>query len=177
MFRPQLIRALQRLPERAASNTTVTRRCLSATTTLRKGRFGEMGGRWVDPDPQIGDYPNLPHVTAQEKEPFGWDDMQDRRNFGDPIQEQDEVLAAWAPTLHPGNTRTVLRDWSVFVAFIGLLSGFVYATYPEPHFEPRALPFDGMRVELGGNPNDSSDRRLGGTSHADLVSSDLADED
>jgi NADH dehydrogenase (ubiquinone) 1 beta subcomplex subunit 8 len=36
-------------------------------------------------DPQIGDYPNLPHISAQTRGPFGWDDPQDKRNFGEPV--------------------------------------------------------------------------------------------
>ena len=36
-------------------------------------------------DPQIGDYPNLPRISAQERGPFGWDDPQDKRNFGEPV--------------------------------------------------------------------------------------------
>lgn len=37
-------------------------------------------------DPQIGDYPNLPRISAQTRGPFGWDDPQDKRNFGEPVR-------------------------------------------------------------------------------------------
>lgn len=39
----------------------------------------------VTEDPQIGDYPNLPHLSNQVRSPFGWTDNQDRRNFGEPV--------------------------------------------------------------------------------------------
>lgn len=37
-------------------------------------------------DPQIGDYPNLPRISAQTRGPFGWDDPQDKRNFGEAVR-------------------------------------------------------------------------------------------
>lgn len=36
-------------------------------------------------DPQIGDYPNLPRWSAQERGPYGWWDPQDKRNFGETV--------------------------------------------------------------------------------------------
>lgn len=39
----------------------------------------------VDSDPQIGDYPNLPYVSYQSREPLGWDDLQERRNDGETV--------------------------------------------------------------------------------------------
>jgi NADH dehydrogenase (ubiquinone) 1 beta subcomplex subunit 8 len=36
-------------------------------------------------DPQIGDYPNLPRMTAQVRGPYGWWDPQDKRNFGEDV--------------------------------------------------------------------------------------------
>ncbi|RKP37267.1 hypothetical protein BJ085DRAFT_19959 [Dimargaris cristalligena] len=145
---------LQLLSPRAAQSQRYALRSLSTN------KFGENGGGWVDPEPQSGGYPNLPHTHAGEKSPFGWDNMQDRRNFGDTVQEQDEILGAWGPTLYPGDTKTALRDWACFIFGIGLVSTLAYATYPEPHFERRSYPYDGLRLELGGDPNNPDDRRL-----------------
>jgi NADH dehydrogenase (ubiquinone) 1 beta subcomplex subunit 8 len=39
-------------------------------------------------DPQIGDYPNLPRISAQTRGPFGWDDPQDKRNFGETVSQR-----------------------------------------------------------------------------------------
>src|ERR1700722_1438414 len=46
----------------------------------------------VQKDPQIGEYPNLPHLSAQERSPFGWDDNQDRRNFEEPVSSFEKSL-------------------------------------------------------------------------------------
>ncbi|KAJ1655752.1 hypothetical protein IWQ61_004552 [Dispira simplex] len=153
----------------SASLRTVSARELRTSAFFSAKKFGELGGRWVDPDPQIDDYPNLPHVSTYEKPPLGWDNMQDRRNFGDTVQEQDEILGAWGPTVYPGDTRTVLRDWSFFAAFIGLVSTVAYITYPEPNFERRTYPFDGLRVELGGDPNSTNDRRFQARTHVQAL--------
>jgi NADH dehydrogenase (ubiquinone) 1 beta subcomplex subunit 8 len=40
-------------------------------------------------DPQIGDYPNLPRISTQSRGPFGWDDPQDKRNFGETVSKED----------------------------------------------------------------------------------------
>ena len=36
-------------------------------------------------DPQLAGYPELPYVSKQRRSPFGWDDPQMRRNFGEPV--------------------------------------------------------------------------------------------
>jgi len=33
----------------------------------------------------IGDYPDLPWISAQDRSPHGWWDIQDRRNREDPV--------------------------------------------------------------------------------------------
>lgn len=43
---------------------------------------------WEDKevDPQLGGYPQLPAVSYQRRQPYGWDDDQERRNFGEPVR-------------------------------------------------------------------------------------------
>lgn len=36
-------------------------------------------------DPQLNGYPQLPAVSYQRRQPYGWDDMQERRNHGEPV--------------------------------------------------------------------------------------------
>ncbi|KAJ1924135.1 hypothetical protein IWQ60_005429 [Tieghemiomyces parasiticus] len=132
-------------------------------------RYGEHGGRWLDPEPLTGDYPNLPQYPTNEKPPLGWDNMQDRRNFGDVVQEQDEILGAWGPTVYQGNTRTVVRDWLCFSAFIGVIAGVAYLSYPRAHFTRRSYPYGGLHLELGGDPNNFEDRRMDARSHQDIL--------
>eukprot|EP00041_Stephanoeca_diplocostata_P003420 m.34461 g.34461 ORF g.34461 m.34461 type:complete len:143 (-) comp14305_c0_seq1:241-669(-) len=44
---------------------------------------------------QIGEYPDLPLESSQRRDPFKYWDSQDRRNFGEPLQEHDEALSMW----------------------------------------------------------------------------------
>lgn len=41
---------------------------------------------YYEDDPQLADYPRLPFVSKQTRTPFGWDDMQMRRNFGETVR-------------------------------------------------------------------------------------------
>eukprot|EP00039_Didymoeca_costata_P018444 m.333481 g.333481 ORF g.333481 m.333481 type:complete len:139 (+) comp17152_c0_seq1:44-460(+) len=43
----------------------------------------------------VGDYPNIPEESSQRRDPFVFQDLQDRRNFGEPVQENDELLSMW----------------------------------------------------------------------------------
>jgi hypothetical protein len=43
-------------------------------------------------DPQIGDYPNLPRYSNQSRGPFGWDDPQDKRNFGEAVTTTFKII-------------------------------------------------------------------------------------
>lgn len=48
--------------------------------------------RWHPPpknyDPQFGDYPNLPWVPYEKRDPYlKWDDPINRRNFGEPVRQ------------------------------------------------------------------------------------------
>lgn len=36
-------------------------------------------------DPQLAGYPELPYVSKQRRQPYGWDDPQMRRNFGETV--------------------------------------------------------------------------------------------
>ena len=40
----------------------------------------------LDEGLKLGDYPNLPWISAQERPPKGWWDNQDRRNKEDPVR-------------------------------------------------------------------------------------------
>ncbi|KAG0706758.1 Ndufb8, NADH dehydrogenase 19kDa subunit [Suillus ampliporus] len=102
-------------------------------------------------DPQLGDYPELPWVSNQELPPRGWWDQQMRRNFGDPIQEYDEVLSMWGPDTPPVAPQSALFQLSLAIsAFVGF--GFLckYALVPDRPTVPREYPFSGLVRELGG---------------------------
>lgn len=50
-------------------------------------QYSNKGSKEVEKNDErgIGDYPDLPWVSAQDKTPYGWWDIQDRRNRGDPV--------------------------------------------------------------------------------------------
>ncbi|KZT53239.1 hypothetical protein CALCODRAFT_416617, partial [Calocera cornea HHB12733] len=102
-------------------------------------------------DPQLGDYPILPAVSRQWRKPGDqWWDKQDRRNFGEPVHEQDEALTIWAPDVYPISGPSALFQFSLAVlGFIGF--GFVLSTIrPGRPAVPREYPYDGLSEHLGG---------------------------
>ncbi|KAF9560475.1 hypothetical protein CPC08DRAFT_708033 [Agrocybe pediades] len=104
-----------------------------------------------EPDPQLNGYPQLPWKSRQHLKPLGWDDNLTRRNFGDPLHEQEEVLSMWGPDIPPIEPNAALRQ------FLLALSGFVafgftvkYVLLPGAPAVRREYPFDGLVKELGG---------------------------
>ena len=45
-----------------------------------------------DDDPQLADYPRLPFVSKQTRPALGWEDLQFRRNFGEPVRARSRCL-------------------------------------------------------------------------------------
>ncbi|KAK7463532.1 hypothetical protein VKT23_006880 [Stygiomarasmius scandens] len=106
----------------------------------------------TDPEP-LKDYPIAPPTNRQYLPPTGWDDVQERRNFGDPLPDQDELLSMWGPDIPPrGVTPSMaLRHFALAaLAFSGIYFVVKTALTPEPHFTRRDYPYDGLSKELGG---------------------------
>ncbi|KIJ66987.1 hypothetical protein HYDPIDRAFT_174269 [Hydnomerulius pinastri MD-312] len=129
---------------------------------IREHRAARLGNslRWSraattsaphEKDPQLGDYPELPYVSSQTLPPRGWWDQQMRRNFGDPVHENEEVLSMWGPDVSVVPPRRALFHFTLAAsAFVGF--GFLckYALLPERPTVPREYPFSGLVRELGG---------------------------
>ncbi|KAI7856821.1 hypothetical protein BDC45DRAFT_502389 [Circinella umbellata] len=109
-------------------------------------------------DPQIGDYPNLPRWSTQSRGPFGWWDPQDKRNFGEAVHEEDELMGVWAPDLHTYSPYKALAQLGFVAAAIGGFSYLVYKTYPESPATRRTYPYDGLKAELGSREYDVRSR-------------------
>ncbi|EJP68124.1 hypothetical protein ACQRIT_004527 [Beauveria bassiana] len=98
-----------------------------------------------------GGYINPPRVKRQHRDPYAqWWDPQERRNFGEPVHEDNDVLGIFSPwdytwtTTGPG-----LIMISTFVAtFLGVC-GLVYLNYPDRPSFPREFE-GGLEKELGG---------------------------
>ncbi|PVU98365.1 hypothetical protein BB559_001645 [Furculomyces boomerangus] len=108
---------------------------------------------YVDPDPQAGDYPNLPWIKSEEKTPYGWWDRQNRRNFGEPVHEHFEILGMQTNSVYPHPSWSkVLLQWTVFVSILGGGAFIVSYFVPEKVAIPRHYPFEGLKNEHGGVP-------------------------
>ncbi|KAI8985445.1 hypothetical protein BDB01DRAFT_788273 [Pilobolus umbonatus] len=105
-------------------------------------------------DPQIGDYPNLPHFSAQTRGPYGWDDPQDKRNFGETVPEEDEIYGVWAPDLHHYSPRKALAQLALFAATITGFAGLIYKLHPESPVVKRTYPYNGLTEEFGAREGD-----------------------
>ncbi|KAJ2713784.1 hypothetical protein H4R19_002076 [Coemansia spiralis] len=107
---------------------------------------------YLDPEPQIGDYPNLPQKFAEERPQLGWWDRQNRRNFGEPIPEQDEILNMMAPTQYksPG-WKQVGKMWAGVIIAIGSVYYLIANVRPQRPYMRSFYP-NGLKDELGGIP-------------------------
>ncbi|RDA86311.1 hypothetical protein CP532_5662 [Ophiocordyceps camponoti-leonardi (nom. inval.)] len=103
-----------------------------------------------DPD-MNGGYVNPPRIKRQHRDPYGdWWDPQERRNFGEPLHEDNDTLGIFSPyeytwtTTGPG-----LIMIGCFLAVAFSMSGIIYLTYPDRPSYPREFE-GGLERELGG---------------------------
>jgi NADH dehydrogenase (ubiquinone) 1 beta subcomplex subunit 8 len=103
-------------------------------------------------DPEMnGGYINPPRIKRQHRDPYAnWWDPQERRNFGEPVHEDNDVLGMFSPweytwtTTGPG----LIMIGTFIAAFLGV-TGVVYMTYPDRVAYPRSFE-GGLERELGG---------------------------
>jgi hypothetical protein len=100
---------------------------------------------------QNGGYINPPRIKRQFRDPHGnWWDPQERRNFGEPIHEDNDVLGIFSPweytwtTAGPGAIMV-----GTFIAVFMSVTGIVYLNYPDRPAYPREFE-GGLERELGG---------------------------
>ncbi|KAH7341965.1 hypothetical protein B0J17DRAFT_648776 [Rhizoctonia solani] len=94
-------------------------------------------------DPQLGDYPRVAPISVQRRPAKGWWDNQERRNFGETLPEQHEILSIWAPDVFNISRGNALKQFS-----IALPSSL--ASVPDRPAAPRSYPYGGLVSELGG---------------------------
>ncbi|PQE10115.1 hypothetical protein CJF31_00004062 [Rutstroemia sp. NJR-2017a BVV2] len=137
---------------------------LSARTALIPQRYASQ----VPQAPSAADYPSLteaedpnmnggyinpPRVKRQFRDPYGdWWDKQERRNYGEPVHEDHDILGIFSPEeytwVSPG--KGALQLGAFVLATFGLC-GVVMMFYPDRPSAPREFP-GGLEAELGG-PN------------------------
>ncbi|KAF9267850.1 hypothetical protein L218DRAFT_984723 [Marasmius fiardii PR-910] len=99
----------------------------------------------------LTEYPDVPAINRQYLPPTGWEDNQMRRNFGDPVHEQEEMYSMWSPDIPVIDPNVALKRFAM--AFLGFVGVFLYIKNygtPEPHFVRRTFPYGGLVKELGG---------------------------
>ncbi|CAE6449221.1 unnamed protein product [Rhizoctonia solani] len=101
-------------------------------------------------DPQLGDYPQIPPVSLQRRPAKGWWNQQERRNFGETLPEQYEILSLWAPDVFNISRGNALKQFSIAVVVFLSFTVAVKASVPERPAVPRNYPYDGLVAELGG---------------------------
>jgi hypothetical protein len=102
---------------------------------------------------QNNNYPNPPRAKRAHRDPHGgWWDAQEKRNFGEPVHEDNEILGVFSPEqyTHVSSGKGFFHLGCFVVAFLGLC-GVVSLNYPDKASVPRTFP-DGLEKELGG-PN------------------------
>ncbi|KKZ65884.1 NADH dehydrogenase (ubiquinone) 1 beta subcomplex 8 [[Emmonsia] crescens] len=105
-------------------------------------------------DPEMNNnYYNPPGQKRQFRDPYGdWWDKQDRRNFGEPVHEDNDIL-----TILSTEKYTHFKPAKGFFllgcagSFVLILSGIVSMCYSDKPSVPRTFP-GGLERELGG-PN------------------------
>ncbi|KAL1990369.1 hypothetical protein VTN49DRAFT_6208 [Thermomyces lanuginosus] len=115
----------------------------------------------LDDPLQNGNYPNPPRVKRQFRDPHAdWWDKQERRNFGEPVHEDNDILGVFSPEqyTHVTPKKAFLSIGTFVAAFLGLC-GVVSLYYPDKPSAPRTFP-GGLEKELGG-PSAVSARKPG----------------
>ena len=94
------------------------------------------------------------------RDPYGgWWDAQEKRNFGEPVHEENEILGVFSPEqyTHVSAGKGFLHLGCFVVAFLSVC-GVVSLYYPDKPSVPKAY-VDGLEKELGG-PNASPVRLM-----------------
>ncbi len=98
-----------------------------------------------------GGYLNPPPIKRALRDPYAdWWDKQERRNFGEPVHEDNDTLAIFST--HPYTHATPGKAGASLGAFVVTVLGLcavVYQLYPDKPSAPRTFG-DGLEVELGG---------------------------
>jgi NADH dehydrogenase (ubiquinone) 1 beta subcomplex subunit 8 len=104
-------------------------------------------------DPEMnGGYINPPAIKRQHRDPTAdWWDKQERRNFGEPVHEDNELLGIMAPWEY--TFATPAKAFAMVGSFLAAMAGVIgtcYALYPDMPAYPREFE-NGLVKQLGGS--------------------------
>jgi len=115
---------------------------------------------WKDDGTGLGDYPNYAEFSYQHRDPnLKYWDQQDRRNFGEPLHLNDDILNMWMPD-DPTNFKYTPYEM-VFhlslalgsLAFVIWYSECVYDAQSKSPVVPKPYPYNNLYLEMGGDPD------------------------
>lgn len=100
---------------------------------------------------QNGGYVNPPAIKRQFRDPHAdWWDKQERRNFGEPLHEDNDTLGIFSTYEYTHMTaRQGLVGWAVFISIVVGTVYWVKATLPPRPSYPKEYE-GGLERELGG---------------------------
>ncbi|CDR42870.1 CYFA0S10e03290g1_1 [Cyberlindnera fabianii] len=100
---------------------------------------------------ETDDYPDVPRELYYYRDPDAkWDDPQNRRNFGQPLHPDDDLLNLWSPHYYDTvSDAKALQLQFIFFGAVGAFSAIMYYFfYPERNAVPRDYP-DGLARDFG----------------------------
>ncbi|MCJ1272864.1 hypothetical protein MMC21_000653 [Puttea exsequens] len=103
-------------------------------------------------DPNMnGGYINPPRIKRQFRDPYAdWWDKQERRNYGEPVHEDNDILGMFSPEEYTHvSPRKALAQIGVFIAAVVGLYGVVSVNYADKPAVDRGFE-GGLDRELGG---------------------------
>jgi len=151
MLARRFLRQASRLPRAIPRGQLATQFSTAKPLQVQEGVKGEI--EIVEPDdPEMnGGYQNPPAMKRQFRDPYAdWWDKQERRNFGEPVHEDNDVLGIFS--LEEYTHMTPGRGFLLLGGFIATVLGLSYAvsmTYPDRPSAPKEYA-DGLEAELGG---------------------------
>jgi len=148
MLSRRLLAATARLP-RPVIRSHITP--LAGRTAVTKAGNDNIEVVEMDDPEMNGGYVNPPAIKRQFRDPYAdWWDKQERRNFGEPVHEDNDIMGIFS--LEEYTFMTPARGFLLWGGFIATVLGFSYAvslTYPDRPSAPKEYE-DGLEAELGG---------------------------
>ncbi|BGP14294.1 hypothetical protein JCM10213_007733 [Rhodosporidiobolus nylandii] len=107
-------------------------------------------------EPALADmgYPKLYRESRQLRPARGWDDMQERRNFGEPTPENEDLQSLWAPDVHAVKPSSALSQLLLMFGVVGVFALGVEQIRARPHALPRGYPNNGLVREMSGTDDE-----------------------
>ncbi|KAI6249769.1 hypothetical protein HI914_01629 [Erysiphe necator] len=98
-----------------------------------------------------GGYVNPPRMKRQFRDPHAdWWDKQERRNFGEPIHEDNDILGMFSPHEYTHvKPKTAFFQIGLFISAVFSLAGVVKIYYPDKPSVSKMYE-GGLQRELGG---------------------------